>query len=342
MKAKVLLLPCLSMIAISAFAQAGAVSRSEEGAKNSLVESVRELTSSDHFVSTVPMFGASGKIRCDNSGRIFLYAGSLFSEDGSYLALFDHGQRHTVFTLPSTQEAPDNTVWAISPAGKLFVLRGDFHNYKLLQFNDDGSVDRTTELSLPSRINISKMAVSEGGIFYLEGYYITHGNPTLPERGFAALLNSSGQIIRDLSSSAPAVNLQEAMTHLPEGDVMAAENGKFYILSSDRVTALSPSGEMSSVIKFAKPYAESRASTLQYSQGILSVIFHTVEPHVASRATAIKSTAMQINALNGDVINYYNFLPPLTGTVLCFSANDGYTLLSVDHRMIALDEVPIR
>lgn len=340
---KILFLPCLFMIAIAAFAQTeAAVSGSEEAARETSSQSPRELTSSDHYVSTVPMFSASGKIRCDNSGRIFLFAGSMLSEDGSYIALSDHGQRHTVFTLPATQDTPDNTVWAISPAGKLYVLQGNFHNYKLLRFKDDGTVDRTTSLSLPSRINLTKMAITEGEVLYLEGYYVTQENPTHPERGFAALVNSSGQLFRDLSAIAPDVNLQEARTHLPEGDVIAAENGRFYILSSDRVTALSQSGEISSAIKFTKPYEASRASLIQYSQGILSVVFHTVQPHVASRATAIQSTAMQINALNGDVVSYYNFLPPLTGTVLCFSASDGYTLLSVDHRMIALDEVPIR
>lgn len=299
------------------------------------------LTATDHTRLNIPTFGGFGNARCDASGDLFFgdlsfSVRSPFVGRGPYLEVKADRERHQLFTLPDNLISPGYNVWTISPDGTLYVLHDDDSgNGKLVRFGSDGSVADIQKIALPKDVDIREMAVTNDGALFLSGFRITQQGYTKPEHGFAAIF-SNGEMIRDLSAGTPKVN-PEAIG----GDVIAGDDGRFYGFDGDTVHILSQSGQQIASWKIPKPSPKAEAARIQESQGYVSVLFYIPRKSKPGWAPELVPTTTVLSAVSGEVRGIYTFAPTLTNWVLCYS-QDGYTMGSVDHGMMALDEVPIQ
>ncbi|MFZ0663530.1 MAG: hypothetical protein WAM66_12610 [Acidobacteriaceae bacterium] len=296
------------------------------------------LTSADHKRLDIPMFGDIGNARCDASGDLFFDASSPFADDGPFLEVKADRERHLIFTLPQEENTPGNNLWTVTPDGTLYVLHDDFQRNKLVRFRSDGSVDGISSLVLPAHVSIQRMAISDSGVVFVSGYRYTQEEGAKTEPGFAAIFDADGNIIRDLSAGAPSYSTSG---ELSDGDLIAGDDGRFYVLGSDTVRVFNPSGEQAASLKITKPSAKAIAARIDEWQGSVSVLFYTEAKHKRGRAAPLSASTVVLNADSGDVSGIYTFDPALTNSVLCYN-HAGYTMESVDHRMMALDTVPLQ
>jgi hypothetical protein len=279
---------------------------------------------------------------------MFFNVGSTFSEmlgkAGPLLEVQSDGKKHVVYSLPPGINPTEGFAWTVTPVGAFYVLYSDSKTYKLVRFKSDGSVDETISLDIPPNVFVEHMAISDKEITYVDGYRETNkpGERTLP--GFAALLNASGKVVHDLSSGTSEFDLNAAAQHPVDGDAVAGEDGRFYVLGSTGVSVFNQSGEAERKLKFEKPPG-SYAVRLDYSKGLLSIMF--VSFHADSqvpRQTILDPDirTLLLNAITGESQGTFVFNPATTGNILCFTAQDGYSLMAVDGKLAAKDIVPIR
>lgn len=296
------------------------------------------LSAADHIRLDIPMFGAIGNTRCDSDGDLFFDAGSLIEDRGPYLEVEADRERHLIFTLPEEVNTPGNNVWTVTPDGTLYVLHDGFQRNKLVRFKSDGSVDGISSLLLPPHVSIQRIAVTDSGIIFVSGYRVAQQRSAKPEPGFAAIYSADGKTIRDLSAGAPS---HPADNRISDGDLIAGDDGRFYLLGGDAVRVFSATGEPIASLKFTKPSPKAIAARVDEWQGTVSVLFYTEIHPKPGQAAPLLATTMVLNGQTGEIRGIYNFSPALTNSVLCYN-QEGYTMVSVDHRMMALDTVPIQ
>jgi hypothetical protein len=326
------------LVALPVLSQAPSSSSSELAGS-----SPHTLAATGHIKTNVPMFGGPGEPRCDTSGNHMLNAGSLMGNRGPYLRISSDGQQHVLFRLPQeVSSEPGDDLWTITPEGTLYVLHDDFQKNKLVRFKSDGTVDSIYTLALPPHVSLKKIAVAENGTTYVIGYKVIQTDQaTKPEPGFAAIYNADGKLIRDLSAETPEYDLNATMTRILDGDLIAGDDGRFYVLGDKEVRSVTQSGEVAATWKITKPQQDGMALRIDESKGTVSVIVYALRKKPRLPDT-LWPTAFLYDAHTGDLRGTYAFDPALTGDIVCYNAQDGYTLGALDNGMKAFDIVPIR
>jgi len=288
------------------------------------------------------MFGTNGRTACDASGNIFFNVGSSISRSGPFLGVSADGRRHAIYEVPAKENWRGNLAWTVTPGGDFYVLQEDFKEYRLIRFKSDGPIDGISLLAIPPGVNLEQIAVNDNDRIYVAGYKST-GEPKDKARpGFAALLDNTGKLVLDLSADAPEADLKARGTHPSDGDVTAGADGRFYVLGSKDVVVLNQSGGVEGDLKFKKPTHDAYARRIDYSKGLVSIIFHSVHRSDPNQAADVEVRALVLDAQTGDQRGDFVFDPATTGSVICFSAQEGYSLLAMDGNMAAKDIVPIR
>lgn len=203
------------------------------------------------------------------------------------------------------------------------------------------AADSISTLALPPHVNIQKIAVAENGATYVTGYKVTQSDQAIkPEPGFAAIYNADGRLISDLGAETP--EYVAAMTRILDGDLIAGDDGRFYVLNDKEVRVVTQSGEIATTWKITKPQKDGIAMRIDESKRTVSVAVYAILKGNPGFANTSWPTAFLYNAQTGEPRGTYTFDTALTGTIVCFNAQDGYTLGAVDNSMKAFDIVPIR
>jgi hypothetical protein len=326
----------IALASVAAFSQTGP--NSHEGLTG---EQPRILSSSGRIAFGIPMFGFRGNAVCDAAGDLFFNVSSPPDLTGPFLEISLDGKRHTIFEMPTDVSPRGNLVWAVTPDGEFYVLHQDFKVYTLFRFKSDGSIDETTTLGIDPGIKVQWMAVANNGTKFIAGYRSVHDKAGQAMPGFYALLDGSGKVERNMSSDAPAFDLKSAALHPVEGSVVAGEDGRFYILQSADVLVVNQAGDVERDLKFVKPDPEADALRVDYSKGIVSIVLYEAHPK-PGEVTGITLQALALDAQTGEQLGYYAFDPQETGDVVCFNAQDGYSLMAMDGNMAAKDVLPRR
>lgn len=328
---------CLILASVAASSQAP-----EESFAPDLSPEPRVLSSSYRLKLDIPMFGSVGKAACDADGVIVFNIGMRIGEKGPFLSVQSDG-KHVLYVLPEEAKARGEIVWAIAPEGTFYVLHQSFKldKYKLLWFKADGSLAGSSSLDVPAGISIQNMAILDNGTAYVRGFRATGDPLEKPRSGYGALFDAAGKAMHDLSLDAPQADLKALQQHPLDGDVVAGQDGRFYILGAANVLVLNQSGDVEKELKFKKPVPDAVASRVDYSNGAISILFAIPHPK-PGLATEIEERALLLDAQTGQKRGDYIFDPATSGSVLCFNARDGYTLMAREGRMAAFDIVPIR
>lgn len=302
----------------------------------------RILTASERINLQIPMFGSNGKAVCDAEGNIVFNVGSMMSHSGPFLWVAADGSRHHLFLIPDGDNEHRDTVSTMTPDGRFYALLQDFKKYTLLRFKDDGSVDATSHINIPAGIEVLNLAITNKGFVFVNGYRDTAEDWKKPRAGFAAVFDDSGRMIRDLSTGIPQFDPAASAAGPIDGDAIAGEGERFYLLEREKILALNAMGAIINEIPLPKPAADEHPVRLDYSKGSLSILYHAVDPPVEGHIGQVRARTTILYAQSGEIRGSYLFGPNLTNTVLCFNAQVGYTMMAVDGNMAAIDLVPIR
>jgi hypothetical protein len=289
------------------------------------------------------MFGSSGRDVCDSAGDIVFNVGRGVFNQGPFLRVRSDGKQHVIYSLPPETTGRGNIAWAMTPGGAFYVLHENFKDYRLVRFNFDGSVRGITNLDVPPGVDIWFLAVTDNEAVFARGYQDDQSEPHDKKRaGFTALFDASGRMTHNLSGGSPEFDLAALEKHPLDGDVVAGEDGRFYILEDKKVVVLNQSGETQKELSFQKPVPDGNAVRVDYSKGLISILFHSVRRARPNQPADVEVRAILLNAQTGEQQGNFVFDPATTGSVLCFNVQDGYSLMAVDGKMAAKDVVPMR
>lgn len=304
--------------------------------------SPRILSATGRVKFGMPLFGATGRSGCDSAGDMFFDVGTRITQMGPFLKVSSDGRKHTVYSLPSDLSSFAGLNWAVAPRGVFYALHGNFKEYKLVRFKDDGSVDAITDLALPANVYVTHLAIADDEVMYLQGYRDSPEPLEKARAGFAALLNPSGKMIHDLSAGTPEFDMNAAQHNPTAGDAVAGEDGRFYVLGAKELLILNQNGETAARLEFQRPAPDAYAIRVDYSKGVISIVFHTIRRSSPAQAADVEVRSILLNSQTGEQQGYFAFDPELTGNIVCFDGREGYSMLAVDGKMEAKDMVPIR
>jgi hypothetical protein len=306
------------------------------------VDRPRLLTSSNRIKFEIPKFGFTGKSACDSSGNITFNVGRKIGQMGPFLRVQSDGRSHVIYSLPAEATSWGNIAWAMTPGGTFYVLHEDFKEYKLVRFKIDGSVAGITTLDVPKGVDVLYFAIADNEQLFARGYLVSSEPLKHSRSGFAALFNASGKLVRDLSAGAPMADLSTAQTSPIGGDAIAGEDGRFYVLEERQVLVLNQSGEIEDTLKFDKPTPDAHPVRIDYSKGLVSILFHSIQRVKATQPALVEVRAILLNAQTGEQQGDFVFDPGSTENIICFNRQEGYSLMAIDDKMAAKDIFPIR
>jgi hypothetical protein len=227
---------------------------------------------------------AGGEAKCDGSGNLF------FEVDmgGSILEISKDGTRNTAYAMSQSSERPDGDGvqvmdFAVSPSGKVYELVQSSRETAVIDFDLDGSVNNKTKLSVPEHVEGRQLAVFDDSAVLFAGFYTKLAPQDRRGKSFAALFDPSGKLRKQLTGY-PDANLAELSKKIPDGALTIGQDGRAYLLSSDKILVVSESGEVIRRIPFRKMDRETSAVRLDVAEGLLSITFEKfAENRMATR-----------------------------------------------------------
>jgi hypothetical protein len=289
----------------------------------------------------IPSFGAVGRPACDSFGDVFFNVGSSVTAKGPFLRFAPNGSSHSLYILPTEAKSASGTAWTVSPDGTFVLLYLDSPVYTLLRFKSDGTIAKSTTLQVPADLFVEEIASLDSGVTCVRGYIDTAKKRDVPRTAFAAVYDGMGSKIRDLSAGLQSRDLSTLSEHPAEGDAIAGDDDRFYVLESNDVVVLNRLGELEATFRFRKPDRDSLAGRIDESRGAISVLLDSVI-RVADHAPEVRPRAILLNSETGEQIGDYVFAPETTGNVACFRRDKGYTLYAMDGIRAALEIVPLQ
>jgi hypothetical protein len=341
-----ILLPfCLCCGAI-AFAQDKG---STVGADASQVPPPRTLRATSEIPLNVPNLGFSGEPVCDASGDMFFEIHNAqpgLSETGPFLGIQSNGSTHALFSVPAeltaASKTPGITLQAVSPGGDYYLLNTDFKRYTLIAYNADGSEKRREDLEVPPDISPHRLAVTDSGVSYVQGYLDTNDPLDKPRKAFAALFSSSGKMVKSVGSGWHDISIVTMAKFPLEGAVTAGDDGRFYILEAGDVLVLNQSGEVQQKLIFHKPDPSAIALRIDVSSGVVAIELGRItrEP---KKAPTVSLRFLVLDSQTGEQRGDYVFDPEqYFNAILCFTRSDGYTVYAIKGGQAAKQTLPLR
>lgn len=282
---------------------------------------------------------------CDSSGNMFFDIGDQSGQKGPFLRVEPDGHSHAIYALPPSlaKNAWVHVKGAVAPGGSFYVYYVNFKNtagHKLIHYQADGTVGRTITLDLPAYAFIENFVVQDSGVLYVRGYQDNKDEWEKPRPGFAVLLDDTGKVIKDFSKNTQPVDLKAQSEGVPEGDAVAGDDGRFYVLESSDVLVLNQGGDIERVLKFTKPDPSAYATRLDVSGGLVSIKLTSIG--TPKEPNKITSRMLLLDGLTGELRDDFVFGPENSSrTVMCFRRDEGYSLFALDGKIMARDVVPI-
>ena len=266
-----------------------------------------------------PSFGSLGEERCSAAGHVFLDVDVPPSISGAILDISSDGSRSRTYA-PLQMASADLQVkdFAVSPSATLYELFQSAQATLLVEVDSDGSAKHRINLEVPAHVEERWMVVFDDGVVLFSGFFTRSAAAELRGKSYAALFQSSGNLIRQLSGY-PDVDIAALSKKPLDGWITIGQDGNAYILSADKITVLSESGQVQRRLSFTKPDPEAAATRVDYSDGLLAIYLTK-----SGADHQITMKYLVLYADTGEIFGYYQPLADL-GPAMCFSRQDGFT-----------------
>lgn len=299
----------------------------------------RPLKASGTKQLEVPSFGTYGHTQCDQDLSMYDHLATGAYRHTEILRTSSSGNESTLYTLPD--EFARKTVFtdfSVSPRGDVVALVELVEkpgHFITVDFDSDGKVSSQAELELPEHIFGDHISVFPNGTRLFVGHFTADAPSDLKGKRYVGLFQSSGKQLKRLEQLNEAVRGPQE-NRLSDGDTTIGADGNVYLLTSDKVLVVSPSGEIQRKITFTKPDPDFSAARVQYSEGLIVVSF------AKARKTELMFQYLVVNASNGDPLGLYAPTEETGSENVCFNRHDGFLFLKVKSNRLNLITAPLR
>jgi hypothetical protein len=303
------------------------------------------LNASSRVLFNIPMFSATGRVGCDVSGNLYFNVSSNFPialhDGGPFLKVNADGSHYQIFTPHMDSKVQADTLQGVSPDGTFYILVQSAGRTLVQTFNGDGGFLSNRDIEIPSDVTATQWAIQNSGVAFVSGYIASeNSDKEMVKRGYAAMFAPSGKLQRVLPDLIGTTVVKDGPAPAPEGDVVAGDDGRFYLLTPTKIVVLNQTGEMQNTIHFTKPTSSALAERIDVSGGVVSLVFQLPKSG-EGHAGEFDVSATLLNAQDGEVIRSFGFADSLTNSVACFQRNEGYSFMAVQKGMAGKDVVPV-
>lgn len=299
----------------------------------------RPLRASSIKKLEIPAFGAFGQTQCDDSLAMYDHLASSSYRHTTILRTALSGTESTLYKLPPEfADATAFTDFFVTSDGKVTALVEDQQGHSIrFDFDSGGNVRSHTQVDLTEQVAGEKIAVFPSGVMLFSGHYRRTAPNGLKGKRYLGFFQPSGTLLRRLDTNGMAgFDLEPPAYHIPEGAVTIGKDGYAYLLTSNTVYVITPSGQVERKIPFDKPAREFSAVHLQYSEGLLVISFAKQEKSVAIFQYLV------LNALSGEAIGLYEPTEETGNNNVCFSRRDGFLFVTIKDDRLNLITAPLR
>jgi hypothetical protein len=289
----------------------------------------RELRATERKVLVAPPFRSEGEAQCDEDGTAFFHVLTGGSTKNPTIFKLGHSQdEHLLYKLPSEildKKSAFYTAYSVTPAGRLWVLvvewDGDEPKVAAYGFDSKGAVTSEVHLETPARLLPRHFGAFDNDVFFVEGDVSVTAGTHRTSRPYAAIVNGSGEVTRELHVNLQGLQIQKG--RIPRGAAIAGRDGNLNMLLPDQVVVVTQSGETLRSLTFSRPDREALATGISLSGGLIAI--HIME----QRKHTLDLTLVLLDANTGDEIGYYRPAEELGNNAICFSRTEGFTFLGV-------------
>ncbi len=285
------------------------------------------LTVTSSKITAVPAFAYYGAPQCDVDGNMFFRPA--FSQDD--VAIFKLAQpdesKSRMFRLsPELSHANAFLALAVSPSGTPYVLTQDREDIlHVFSFDSDGEVKGDAKLDTPDHLFAYSLTVLGNETLLLVGHYQRDAPENLRGKGYAALFDSSGRMVRDLASKFSLERASSdpgpAFEHIA---ISYAPDGNLYLPKADAILAISQTGEVVRRLRFTIPDPRDVAVDLMAANGLVAVELGE-SPSLGKEAP---TKYWVLDALTGREYGYFALPENAShGVLACFTREAGFTFL---------------
>jgi hypothetical protein len=276
-----------------------------------------------------PSFNFFGESQCDGDGNLYFHTGNSGFRFGQIFELSRDGSTGRFFQPTGKFADPEvaefSNFWVSKDGDVSLLAIGGGHNYAI-QFDGNAAMKDPITLQVPDDVVLTDLSMFDNGYMWVTGHYM-HKSPGHREgRGYGAILTSSGVLAKLLSAPVQDVNINESK--LSEGGIASAR-GNLYFLGADRISVISPGGELIRKIPFSKPDRESIATKLYVSRGVLIVVLNILKKSGSDDRISRRYLVLDENT--GEATHYYQ-PPDLGWSDVCLTPDQEMVFLTSENK----------
>jgi hypothetical protein len=309
----------------------GQVAPAVKKARSVPVRQAQTLQVTSTRVLTMRGFGFYGVPLSDESGNLYLNENSGVFK----LSQLKESDSKMIQVPPDRSGADDSGLdalvdFAVTPSGGLFMLAGDARGqHHIFSFDSDGNVKHDTKLETPEDVLIVNFAVFDNETILATGFYDRTAPKDLHGKSYAAILDQSGQVLKDMTRSIllDAVQVSsDSMGPVNSTYIRPGKDGNLYLLKPSAVLVISPGGEIVRRIKFAKSDPSTYAIGLRVADGMVSVELGDKPapgPHPSPKY-------LVLDMATGKEYGYFAKPAEVKGRLASFSREEGFLFVSFE------------
>jgi hypothetical protein len=215
--------------------------------------------------------------------------------------------------------------FAVALSGRVYILGVNAANaFHLFRLESNGEA-KDSQLDTPVGAAATDIGVFANDTILVAGYYTQEAPQDLRGRSYAALFDSSGKLLGDLEQKLSGERPLLDPARYNGFSIRPGEDGNLYVLHSDSVLVVSPSGGVVRRLRLKKPDTQSDAVGLALSGRQICVELSSV-----TLGKSTKPTFLVLDATTGKDQGY--FAPPedLRANWVSFTSQDGFVFLGGD------------
>ena len=276
-----------------------------------------------------PLFNFWGESQCDGDGNLYFHTGGSGFRSGQIFELARDGSTGRFFQPTGKFADPDiaefSNFWVSKDGDVSLLAIGDGHNY-VVQFDGNTAMKEPITLQVPEDVTLTDLSIFDGGYMFVAGHYMHKSAGHREGQGYGAILTSSGVPAKLFSTPVPDVDVNSSK--ITEGGIASAR-GNLYFLGADRISVISPSGELVRKVPFTKPDRESVATKIYVSRGVLIIVLNSFKK--AGPDDRITRRYLVVDENTGEATGYYQ--PPDPGwSDVCVTPNQEMVFLTVENK----------